>query len=777
MKLQIDNLDGNGLIDYTSALDPTTPPQLTRKLNQPSALKLSLVANTPSFLVPADNGRITLTKANAQILFTGYLSKPIAYEYLGWGISGPAYRYTVTAQSDEILLDQKRLPTVAPLINRTAASALIQLTQDISPNTFTTTGVESTDSIITYAPNPQETWSKQAGQIAAEARASYQLQNAALTLAPVAAATLAIDESDPLISTEALTLTPVAAIVNDLTVIGDLEPQAYVTDYFVGDGLTRKFYLSQTPFNKASVVVFDEEYTEPQLDPHRWLVTDPSSAISLTNAGLQVAGGTGADGATTVQFVEQIELGGSVVIQHGDFVFTAASTGVLGGLYPSTILATACLAGFQISPNGTQCNIQALINGAATGAVLATVATHHYVLTTLIYTQEIFRREQIFHSSLHPAGNGCGGATIPANVRLVLQVHDIDPANPATQTAPATVLYDGVIAAAPGFCTYAPIDAANLHCVVEFTRLVQQIDTEVRSALPGQDYTTLLVGTLSDGAECKTTSTELEFYSSYTPAANQTIQVFYRGSGRALARITNPTSIAAQQRGANNGIYAAVRHIELPPARTATDCENAALAILDDATNPAWKGEYTTWSDYLPGNATDIFPGDGINVNFPSRAAAFSAIVREVEITFQDLQGEHSQYKIAFANDAAELFAIAFQAAFVALPADPLLQTNTQVGQTYLADLTSAQVTQIASTAITLNAGQAPPNGGGIEVRWSDFGWGPGNNRNLLGRFQSQTFTLPRLAQVQNFYLQQYDNSSPPRYSRYSAALHVDYPL
>jgi hypothetical protein len=63
------------------------------------------------------------------------------------------------------------------------------------------------------------------------------------------------------------------------------------------------------------------------------------------------------------------------------------------------------------------------------------------------------------------------------------------------------------------------------------------------------------------------------------------------------------------------------------------------------------------------------------------------------------------------------------------------------------------------------------------EVRAHDYGWGPSNDRNLLGRFTTQTFNLPRLARAQNYFLRLYDNSSPPKYSRYSAALHVDYPL
>ena len=71
----------------------------------------------------------------------------------------------------------------------------------------------------------------------------------------------------------------------------------------------------------------------------------------------------------------------------------------------------------------------------------------------------------------------------------------------------------------------------------------------------------------------------------------------------------------------------------------------------------------------------------------------------------------------------------------------------------------------------------APPSGGGIEVRGNDYGWGQANDRNLLGRFSTQTFSLARLAKTQNYFLRLYDSSSPPRYSRYAAALHVDYPL
>ena len=161
-------------------------------------------------------------------------------------------------------------------------------------------------------------------------------------------------------------------LVNEVTVIGQDEPQAYVRDYFVGDGESLKFYFSQKPFAQAKPALIDEEYLGPGLDPTTWVVNDPSSAVSVIAQTLQIAGGTGVDGQTTVSFIEQIELGGALELQHGDVSFTAASQGVLGGLYAGAISAAGCLAGFQITPSGAGSTIQALISGSATGPVMAT---------------------------------------------------------------------------------------------------------------------------------------------------------------------------------------------------------------------------------------------------------------------------------------------------------------------------------------------------------------------------------------------------------------------
>ena len=129
MILTIDNLQGQGPENYTQAVDGTNLPKVQRKLNQPAELQISLLANSPGFVVPAMDARVIVLKANGNFIFTGYVTSAPEYEYLGWGEQGPVYRYNLVAQSDEILLDRKALPNRAPFVDRSAGNALSQLAQ------------------------------------------------------------------------------------------------------------------------------------------------------------------------------------------------------------------------------------------------------------------------------------------------------------------------------------------------------------------------------------------------------------------------------------------------------------------------------------------------------------------------------------------------------------------------------------------------------------------------------------------------------------------------
>ncbi|MGH9494610.1 MAG: hypothetical protein ACRD3B_06395 [Candidatus Sulfotelmatobacter sp.] len=780
MKITIDNLQGLGALDYTASVDGTIAPKVVRKINQPASFACSLLASGPGFVVPVAGARVCVTRAGGTFVFTGYLTSAAVLEYLGWGERGPVYRYNLIAESDEILLDRKALPNRAPFVARMAGSALRQLAQDLLPGFFDTTAVQDVDVLASYAVNPQKKFTFHAADIALAARAAYRAVNGALVLAPAGASTYAIDESDTNFSASGLTVECKSLVANDVTAIGLDEPQAYVRNYFEGDGATLAFYLSQTAMKQSFAALIDEQYFGPELDATTWAVNDPTSALSVAAQALVVNGGAGSDGTTTVSLLEQIELGGALELQHGDLSFSAASQGVIGGLYAGAVAIANCLAGFQVTPSGSGSNIRALIGGAPTGTAVATTAGHRYVLTTFLYSMEIYRSGETYHSSLHPAGSGVGGAAVAADVRVVLELQDVDPSSPTSLLAPATVLYDGLISNAPGFCTYALLNAVNMQCSLAFTYAAHISLAEVRVAPSGSSYVTQLVAPPSAGGQCEITgSGTLVFYPQYVPPLNAAIVVSYRGAGRAVAGVVNSASIASLQSGADDGARGLVREIQIPSARTQVDCENAALAILDDAAGPAWSGRYRTWSDFLPGAAEDIFPGDGLALNVPSRNAVFGAIVRSVEIEIRDPADDRGIFAIEFANDLAASLAIqdAASGTAILLQDQPVKQTTAQVGSYYVDNLTGAQITASTSTSVSVDAGMALPSGFGVEIRAHDFGWGASNDRNLLGRFGSETFTLPRLTRSQTYFLRLYDSSSPPRYSRYSAALHIDSPL
>jgi hypothetical protein len=776
MTLSIDNSDGLGPREYSAAIDMSRPPRVLRRLNKPAELRFSLVANSPDFIVPVAGARVRMGRLNGSDVFTGYLATAPTFEYLGWGENGAVFRYDVSAVGDEFLLDRKSLPDRPPFVERSAGDALRVLADNLVPGAIDSSAVQDLDRLGWYYCDRQKRWSEHAAEISLRARASYTILNGKLTFTPLGERSYTLDESDASFSPQGLKLRTNDRTLNDFVLIGNSEPQAHVKDYFVGDSLSLKFYLSQPPFSRTTRTIVDEEYRGVALNQTIWDATDPASTIGVAGGKLQVSGGTGRDGETTVRFSEHIELGGAWILQHGDVVFNAASNGVLGGLYNGYVSVPACLAGFRIVPAGATSNLQAIVTGSLTGPVMTVNPLHRYVLTTRLFSTEIYRRQQTFHSSIHPGGRGRGGNDIAANVRVVLEVHDIDSANPGSVVAPSTVLYDGVVLSAPGFCIYALVNSADLHCSLAFTRILRPSDIEIRSAFPGQPYRTRLSGSLSEGAECRVSSEPaLLFYPGFTPASNELISVHYRSSGRAAARLTDPGSIAQHARGIDDGVRGTVRKVKSPPAWNSADCELAALALLDDSDKPGWTGEYQAWSGFLPGGATDIFPGDLLQVHVPSQAPSFNAIVREVDLELRDLRGERSLYTLRFDDQGAASLAMEFETAQVASPLNLIASTVGAQQEVFLPDVSGAEVIATSSTTITIDAGVAPI-AGGFEVRLTDYGWGPDNDRNLLGRFVTQSFTVPRFGHAQTCYVRQFDSSSPTRYSRFSSALHIDYP-
>ena len=770
MKLLIDNHDGRGLADYSASLDPALLPKLRRRLNRAEEMSAWLVSSDASFVVPSSGARIVLQREDGYKLFTGYLTAAPQLQYLGATNTAKVWRYGLSASDDGWLLDLNAPTSRLAFTYRAAGDALKTLTNDVLPGVVDTSGVQNLGNVNQFVVSSQRLWSEHAQELATMERAYYRVYDGKLVFAPIGQQGFTINENDGEFAPDGLTVAQPDCLKNDITIVGEIEPTTYVRDYFIGDDTTLGFYLSRSPYARTTVTVFEEEYAGPALDVTLWYVSDPNRKVSVSGGQLGISGGP-----ATVGLVDSIELAGGLRIQHGQITFLAASTGTLGGIYNGSVADANCIAGFRVTPNGGNCNIQALINGAAIGTAVTTQPGHLYALATQLLVNEAHRVNQSYCSSLHAGGNGRGGDPISAAMRVVLSVHDVDPNNAGTQALPATVLFDDLLGSTPTFASYALANGSNLQLQVAYTRLQQMVDVEVRSMIPGQSFRTRLPGGLSDGGECYVSSaSELHFYPPYPPQTNEQIVVSYRASARAIARVQDANSIAAHSNGTDRGRRSSVRRISVPPAPTSNDCENAALALLDDSVQSAGEGEYRIISDCLPAN--DVLPGYAVTVTAPSRGVNLAAIVREVDIDVTSLALDRSQYTIRFANDAASLLTAEF--AKTTLP-DPLpipLTTTGPSSSLYLASLTNVQVTNVIATQITVDAGTAPPSGGGFEVRSSDGGWGPSSDGNLVGRFTTQSFVLPRLSRIQEYVIRQYDGSTPRKYSRRSALVHIDYP-
>ncbi len=136
----------------------------------------------------------------------------------------------------------------------------------------------------------------------------------------------------------------------------------------------------------------------------------------------------------------------------------------------------------------------------------------------------------------------------------------------------------------------------------------------------------------------------------------------------------------------------------------------------------------------MPG-VQDVWPGDAIAIALPRQSLQVSATVREVKIQFLSVGEECSQYTIEFANDAAQQLSFSLGTTTQKIP----LSTSTEIAGTSVPCLPDAEITSVQATSLVIDAGMAPVAGGGFEVRLKDEGWGANVDRNLLGRFTTET--------------------------------------
>ncbi len=778
MILTIDNLDGLGAIDYTAALCADTPMTVERVLNTPSRCSGMLDVGFPAdpgaaapLLVPVRRGRVVISAVGGPTLFTGYLATEPVPIYVGVGLAGPVYRVAFTAISDEWLLDKQTLTLTGAGFAVAGGSLLEVLTSQIEAAFLSTAGVSKEYPIGVFVPEPTQPWSVNAGAIAGSTYGAYRVLDGALVMQPVGSVTHTLDfdsgSGDGTLQVTTLKTTMAKELANDVTLSGQIEPTAYVSEVFAGDGTTTLFTLSDAPFRHTPAALVNDSFNQPAFNNQVWSLTDPGSHLGLGAVGLTVSGGTGSDGQTTLTAIDQIEMGGTLVIEAGNVQFTSPSDGVLCGLYSGPTQRSNCFAGYNLRQSGGATVVTPFVNGVEVGTTYALLAGHTYTLRIRLHSVEIQRVLQTYYARVDGMLESFGGGFVTSPMALVFDLVDLGNGS----NTPATVLYDGGVVSSPANCTFSAIDSVELTGSMGFCTITQTGSAWVVSTLPGGRTETRLIGIAGEGVDCKIAATgSVTFFAGRVPVAGEIVTVSYRLRDRAVARLLNSASIAAEATGGMPGTARWLGKVLKPLARCGADCESAAQAVLSFASSraAALAGSYQAINP-----VADIWPGDVLSII--ANGQTLNVVVRQVTVTDGHAVPELLTYSVAFANDWADSVGMTLSESIS--PDAFLPQTALAAPGSVLPNLQQLVLVSATATTLQLDAGTDPPASGGFEVRLRDWDFGPAVDQNLVLRSPVRGFSIPRSAQVERYYVRMFDASNPPLYSRLSSAIFTDLPV
>jgi hypothetical protein len=696
--------------DYTLALDAAHPLTITRRFNERSVCRfwLSLPADG-SLVPPTRNQPVAVQGDNGTKYFSGYLAVSPLPEYAGLTFQGPRSRIVVEALSDDFLQETATVDTS----NRASSSAI--------PGTV------------------------------------HMLDEAYGTLD---------------LSQLALTAMERRSLANDITVCGQREPVAYVTEYFLGDGATMQFYLAEDPYlpPSAQQTLIRELFNESTIDPRRWANSGGTGYLMLGGGGLSMNGGRGTDGDTMLMWLDPVEMGGTLMLEAAGVSLAAGSTGILPGFFTGPMTLAGCTAGFQAtsaSGNGAV-TLQPVMLGTPTGSAFAINSANQYTLRIRVHCPEAYRSLATYQSYDGASVSSYGGSWNGAPAKLLFEIQEfVD----GVASMPV-VLLDGALDSLPGFCSIAAVSSLNLQGSMRSLSLYDLGSGWVTTALGSGNPESRRVGSEVHSAECQVErSGKVVFFTGFTPTAGTQIAVSYRTAGRAVGRAINSASQAELTTAGLPPVSPWIGTVKSPEARCSQDCRNAAQALADATASAGalWKGVYKTLNVNLD---TDVQPGDVLTLNASSLGMDVQAIVRSVQLSYRASYPDLIEYAIDFANDWAGNLAIETSET---VPDD--VWAPAVAGLTPLANLNAMAVTSLSGSTVTVNTGTMPPVDGGFEVRRRDFAFKPGEDAGLVMRSATSTISFTRVAASDRFYIRMYDGSTPPNYSEFSAALFFNLPL
>ena len=138
-----------------------------------------------------------------------------------------------------------------------------------------------------------------------------------------------------------------------------------------------------------------------------------------------MTGGNGLDEQTTLEAIDTVELGGSLVIEAGSLQLGGASAGVVCGLYSGATLSANCFVGYNVRQSGGATVVVPFLNGAEVGNVFTLLQGHIYTLRIRLHCVEIQRVLQTYYAMVDGAVQAFGGGIVAAPMSVVFELEDL----------------------------------------------------------------------------------------------------------------------------------------------------------------------------------------------------------------------------------------------------------------------------------------------------------------------------------------------------------------
>jgi len=339
------------------------------------------LANTDSNFVQLYRGNyVVFNTGTYGTWYTGYITNEPEYVYLGEKGRVPHWGFNYEASSDDYILSMNALGIMPPFMNMTQGQIIKALANRIAPGLFDVSNVQDGLRLARYVVNPTQKFGDVVAAFAKSAVYRFWGKNLALNFIPYTSIPqgLTVDTHGVRYTPSDLTVKASVdqPIINDSVVMGNIEPQRYTTEYFVGDGYTGAFPLSASVFGVESVVLLSDNFSSSSISTTNWTDYDePENYLTIYNGFLNCTGGLG-DGSYSVHLdsANTISLGGAIRLAHGEFDFVPQTdynnstgvTGVICGLWTEApnYSFVGCIYGICVTKTSGQVTINPIVNGA-----------------------------------------------------------------------------------------------------------------------------------------------------------------------------------------------------------------------------------------------------------------------------------------------------------------------------------------------------------------------------------------------------------------------------